>query len=85
MSNITTDNLWLLKRDEVCQIVGFDSLLDSAIKARIDELGFHVGASVVCTQAPRLGAPKLYRVGNAVYSLEKPVAMMIKIQRIESK
>jgi Fe2+ transport system protein FeoA len=84
MSNISTDNLWLLKRDEQCQIVGFDSQLDSAIKARIDELGFRVGARVICTQAPRLGAPKLYRVGNAVYSLEKPVAMMVQIQRIES-
>ena len=84
MSNTSTDNLWMLKRDEQCQIVGFDSQLDSAIKARIDELGFRTGANILCTQAPRLGAPKLYRVGNAVYSLEKPVALMVQIQRIES-
>lgn len=74
MSNIQCANLWQMKRGVQSVIEGFDTALQSSVKARLEELGFHQGARVLCTQAPRLGAPKLYKVGNAVYSLEKPIA-----------
>jgi len=74
MSKIQCSNLWQMKRGVQSVIEGFDTALESSVKARLEELGFHQGARVLCTQAPRLGAPKLYKVGNAVYSLEKPIA-----------
>ncbi|NRP15665.1 FeoA family protein [Marinobacterium sp. xm-a-152] len=74
MSQIQCANLWQMKRGIQSVIEGFTPALDAAVIARLEELGFHQGARVLCTQAPRLGAPKLYKVGNAVYSLEKTIA-----------
>lgn len=74
MSQIKCANLWQMKRGIQIVIDGFDPSLNASVKSRLEELGFHQGARVLCTQAPRLGAPKLYKVGNAVYSLEKTIA-----------
>ncbi|MBE9538555.1 MAG: ferrous iron transport protein A [Proteobacteria bacterium] len=70
-------SLWQLRRGESCVINGFDEAMQQRFKVRLTELGFRPGASVSCTVAPRLGAPKLYRVANAVYSLEKQIAEMV--------
>jgi Fe2+ transport system protein FeoA len=72
-----TSTLWQLRRGESCVIDRFDARLHDTYRTRMVELGFHPGAAVTCVVAPRLGAPKLFRVGNAVYSLEKQVAELV--------
>lgn len=69
--------LWNLKKGESCVITGFDDALQARYQTRLTELGFRPGAGIFCTVAPRLGAPKLYRVANAVYSLEKQIAELV--------
>ena len=70
-------SLWQLKRGESCVITGFDDAIQPRYKTRLTELGFRPGADIHCTVAPRLGAPKLYRVASAVYSLEKQIAELV--------
>ncbi len=72
-----TKSLWQLRRGDSCVITGFDEALQPRFRTRLTELGFRPGASIFCTMAPRLGAPKLYRVANAVYSLEKQIAELV--------
>lgn len=72
-----TGSLWNLKKGETCVITGFDAGMQSRYKTRLTELGFRPGAGISCTVAPRMGAPKLYRVANAVYSLEKQIAELV--------
>jgi Fe2+ transport system protein FeoA len=69
--------LWNLKKGETCVITGFDDAMQARYKTRLTELGFRLGAGISCTVSPRLGAPKLYRVANAVYSLEKQIAELV--------
>ena len=71
------DSLWNLKKGESCVITGFDAGMQARYKTRLTELGFRPGAGISCTVAPRMGAPKLYRVANAVYSLEKQIAELV--------
>ena len=71
------DSLWQLRRGESCVISGFDEAMQPRYMTRLTELGFRPGADVSCTVSPRLGAPKLYRVANAVYSLEKQIAELV--------
>lgn len=73
----TIRSLWNLKKGESCVITGFDDAMQARYKTRLTELGFRPGADISCTVAPRMGAPKLYRVANAVYSLEKQIAEQV--------
>ncbi len=70
-------SLWQLEKGESCVITGFDEAMQPRYKTRLTELGFRPGADIHCTVAPRLGAPKLYRVASAVYSLEKQIAELV--------
>ena len=73
----TIRSLWNLKKGESCVITGFSDAMQARYKTRLTELGFRPGAGISCTVAPRLGAPKLYRVANAIYSLEKQIAELV--------
>ncbi len=75
-----TDTLWQMKRGESRVIESFDPDLSSAYRTRLVELGFRPGARVACVVSPRLGAPKLYQVASAVYSLESQIARLVKIE-----
>ena len=43
------------------------------------ELGFHPGETVFCVHAPALGAPKVFRVSNTMFSLDDEVAAHITV------
>lgn len=75
-------SLWQLQRGDTVLIAHYSDALASNYCRRLQELGFRLGAKVVCTAAPSLGAPKLYRVDNAVYSLDKLVAGAIYAERL---
>ena len=70
-------SLWQLQRGDAVLISRFSEALAENYRRRLQELGFRPGATVICTAAPSLGAPKLFRVDNTVYSLDKLVAREI--------
>ncbi|MBF8269106.1 MAG: ferrous iron transport protein A [Gammaproteobacteria bacterium] len=72
--------LWELMQGEKCLVQGFSQALDESYRVRLMELGFHPGEQVTCVQVPRLGAPKLYRVNNTIYSLDDSVATLVDIR-----
>jgi len=55
-------------------------MLEESYRVRLMELGFHPGELVICVQVPRLGAPKLYRVHNTIYSLDDQIASLVEIR-----
>ena len=75
-------SLWQLQRGDTVLIARYSDALAEHYCRRLRELGFRPGAKVICTAAPSLGAPKLYRVDNAVYSLDKLVARAIHVERL---
>ena len=71
--------LWDLIQGEKCLVQGFNEALADSYRVRLMELGFHPGEQVTCIQTPNLGAPKLYRVHNTIYSLDDQVARLVDI------
>lgn len=75
-----TVSLWSLVKGQCAAIDGFDDSLVEAYRVRLMELGFHPGESVSCVQAPALGAPRVYRVANTVFSLDDDVARYVRVR-----
>ena len=74
------NSLWSLKAGDRGQITGFDDALAESYRIRMMELGFHPGEVVTCLQSPALGAPKVYRVANTIFSLDDEVAAHINVR-----
>ncbi|EAQ96967.2 FeoA family protein [Congregibacter litoralis] len=75
-----TVSLWMLTRGQRGAIDSFDEALQDEYRIRLMELGFHPGETVSCLQAPALGAPKVYRVANTVFSLDDEVAGYVRVR-----
>ena len=73
----SSTSLWSLRAGERCRIESFDDKLAESYRIRMMELGFHPGETVSCVQSPALGAPKVYRVSNTMFSLDDEVAAHI--------
>jgi Fe2+ transport system protein FeoA len=65
-------------------LVGFDPALSDRYRGRLQEFGFYVGEPVCCQQSTGFGAPRVYRVSNATYSLDQELAEHILVQPIGS-
>ena len=57
--------------------VGGDTA-DDAVQRLID-IGFREGQRVSCVMQPGFGAPRVYAVGGATYSLDKQTANFVRI------
>lgn len=78
----TSATLWSLRAGQVCEILEYDDALAEKYRVRLMEFGFHPGEHVTCLQSPALGAPKVYRVSNTIFSLDDEVAAHVKVRRI---
>jgi len=72
--------LWDLQAGQSARIIGYDDALAESYRIRLMELGFHVNEQVTCVQSPSLGAPKVFRVSNTVFSLDDEVALHILVE-----
>lgn len=75
-------SLWTLERGTVACILGYGEKLDPAYRTRLAEMGFHPGEQVRCVLRPALGAPRMYRVSNTVFSLDRELAERILVAAV---
>lgn len=71
--------LWAMRRGQQARIQAFDDGLDPAYRVRLSELGFHPGERVTCLLSPAFGAPKVYRVSNTMFSLDRDLADFVMV------
>ncbi len=76
-------SLWSLQAGEICRIQDFAGELAVSYRERLMEFGFFPGEVVSCLQSPALGAPKVYRVGNSVFSLDDEIATRIVVTPLQ--
>lgn len=72
-------SLWALDKGAFGTIIGFEPAMPDGYCSRLTEMGFHIGESVTCLLRPPFGCPRVYRVSNTVYSLEKDLAASIRV------
>ena len=82
MKTESQTTLWSLRAGDHCEILGYDDALAEKYRIRLMEFGFHPGESVTCLQSPSLGAPKVYRVSNTIFSLDDEVAQHVRVRRL---
>lgn len=73
-------SLWDAPVNRQCEVVGFEDALPEAYRIRLMEFGFHPGEQVICLLIPGLSAPRVYRVSNTVYSLDRDIAQCVKVR-----
>ncbi|MDT8438624.1 MAG: FeoA family protein [Wenzhouxiangellaceae bacterium] len=72
--------LWQLALGCRAIVTGFSEALSPAYRTRMSEMGFHPGETVSCVLRPALGAPRMYRVSNTVFSLDRDIAGAIRVR-----
>jgi len=78
-----SESLWSLSPGEYCDVVGFDDELSEPYRVRLMEFGFHPGEVVECLIRPGLGAPRVYRVSNTVFSLDAEIGCRVFVRRLD--
>jgi Fe2+ transport system protein FeoA len=74
-------SLWELAVGDSKEIVSVrGDTADQAVQRLID-IGFREGQRVSCVMQPGFGAPRVYAVGGATYSLDKQTANFVRIAR----
>ncbi|OGP12645.1 MAG: hypothetical protein A3I75_02860 [Deltaproteobacteria bacterium RIFCSPLOWO2_02_FULL_50_16] len=63
-------------------IVGYSKTLSPKVKWRLQELGFQEGQKVKCLRKVPFGGPRVFLIGDSVYSLASDVAHHILIERV---
>ena len=72
-------SLWELAVGDSSDIVSVRSAnADDAVQRLID-IGFREGQQVTCVMQPGFGAPRVYAIGGATYSLDKQTANIVRI------
>ena len=79
-NNSDATNLWELPLHVNAVLIGFAPTLALPYRGRLQEYGFHVGEDVSCQHQPGFGAPRVYRVSNATYSLDRELAEQVLIR-----
>lgn len=70
-------SLWVLSAGDSAIIQGVCGREIDAASQRLMDLGFRAGQRVTCLLIPGFGAPRVYVVGGATYSLDRATATRI--------
>jgi Fe2+ transport system protein FeoA len=71
-------SLWSLSSGESAVIHDFGSSEIDVATRRLMDIGFRAGQRVTCLMTPGFGAPRVYAVGGATYSLDRATAERIR-------
>ena len=77
-----TMTLWELPLYSSAMLEGFAPSLNERYRGRLQEFGFHVGEIISCQHRPGFGAPRVFRVSNATYSLDREVAEQVLVNPV---
>lgn len=76
---MTIQTLWdLLPLDAAC-IVDISPLIDKSYRNRLHDLGFLVGEVVACVRRTPFQGPRLFKIGDSVFSLDRDIAQSVMV------
>ena len=74
-------SLWELREKETGSVHSINTELSPETILRLREIGLDKGGSVTCLKQTPFGGPKLFQISDSVFSLERPVAESILINK----
>ena len=78
---MTSLSLWELAVGDSTEIVSVRGDTAEDTVQRLIDIGFREGQQVTCVMHPSFGAPRVYAVGGASYSLDKKTAHFVRIAK----
>lgn len=72
-------NLWNLNENESAEISSFGETMDIKYQTRLRELGFESSTPISCLKTSPFGGPRVYQIGDSVFSLTKDLASNVLI------
>ena len=73
-------NLWSLPKKQTFLIDRIHDALPQEAQLRLHDLGFTAGQHVECLHEAPLGGPKVFRIGDAVFSLARDLASAVEVR-----
>ena len=70
-------SLWSLSVGASASVSSVIGGTDNVAAQRLIDIGFRKGQSVSCLLQPGFGAPRVFALGNAIYSLDKETADLV--------
>jgi Fe2+ transport system protein FeoA len=80
---IIMGNLWNLKVNQSAVVSGFSTKLAESFVSRLSALGFRNGQKVLCLGETPFGGPRIFQIGDSVFSLAGDLATGIVIDKFE--
>lgn len=75
--NIQT--LWDLLPRRTGRIVEISPRIDELYRNRLNDLGFMVGEAVACVRQTPFKGPRLFKIGDSVFSLDRDLAQSVMV------
>jgi Fe2+ transport system protein FeoA len=75
-----TMSLWNLNLNQSARVKGFDPSLPDTFRDRLEHLGFAAGEDVACVRRTPFNGPRVYRVGDSIFSLAQDIASAVLIE-----
>jgi ferrous iron transport protein A len=76
--------LWDLHQQKSAELTGFHTATPECYRSRLCEIGFDQGEHVTCLRVTPFGGPRVYRIGDGMFSLDRELALQILIKATES-
>lgn len=73
--------LWALSENQLARIQGFSNELPDSYRLRLRELGFEKAAEVICLRAAPFAGPKVFQIGDSVFSVAQDLAELVQLER----
>jgi len=74
MSEMT---LWNLTPSQHATVKSIGTTCPELFKSRLGDLGFYPGERIVCLRRTPFGGPRIYQVGQSVFSLAEDIASLV--------
>lgn len=73
-------SIWNLKSSESATVKQINSDLAVAFRDRLHHLGFNAGERVTCIRHTPFNGPRIYFIGDSVFSLAEDIAIAVEIE-----
>lgn len=77
-------SIWNLKSSESATVKQINPELSVTFRDRLHHLGFNAGEQVICIRRTPFNGPRVYLIGDSVFSLAEDIATAVEIEGVGS-
>lgn len=77
--------LWDLPQNAKALVSGFAQEISDKYRLRLDDLGFASGEEVTCLKTIPFNGPRVYKIGDSVFSVDREIASQILVSNEQIK